>query len=84
MEERVTLVLVDGSAAVVPVTAARAIVDMLWEMGLTPGAVTAATRIIDAIAAPTALGRQVAFSAREDAPLRRAAAGTADWRSPGN
>lgn len=84
MDERVTLVLVDGSAAVVPIAAARAIADVLWDMGLTPGAVTAATRITDAITAPTALGRQIAFSAREDAPLRRAAAGTADWHPPAN
>ena len=55
MDERVTLVLVDGSAAVVPIAAARAIADVLWDMGLTPGAVTAATRITDAITAPTAL-----------------------------
>lgn len=79
MDETATLVLVDGSAAVVSVAAARAIVDLLWDMGLTPGAVTAATRILDAIAAPPALRRRVEFSMREDAPLRRAVDGTANW-----
>ena len=80
MDETVKLVLVDGSAAVVSVAAARPMVDLLWEMGLAPGAVTAAAQIINAIAAPAALRRQVEFSAREDAPLRRAAAGTVEWR----
>lgn len=80
MDETVKLVLVDGSAAVVSMAAARAMVDRLWDMGLTPGAVTAAAQITDAIAARTPLRRQVEFSAREDAPLRRAADRTVEWR----
>ncbi len=81
--ETVTLVLADGSAAVVSPAAARAIVERLWNMGLTPGAVTAATQILDALSVPAALRRRVEFSARQDAPLRRAADGTADWRPAG-
>ena len=82
MHETVTLVLVDGSAAVVSVAAARVVVDLLWDMGLTPGAVTAATRITDEVAVAPALRHRIEFSAREDAPLRRAADGTVDWRPP--
>lgn len=82
MNETVTLVLVDGSAAVISVAAARAMVDRLWDMGLTPGAVTAATRILDVISARPALRNPVTFSAREDAPLRQAADGNVEWELP--
>jgi hypothetical protein len=83
MDEMVTLVLADGSVAVVSVAAARTIVDSLWELGLAPGAVTAATRIVDAVAAPPALRHRVEFTEREDASLRRAADGMVDWRTVG-
>jgi hypothetical protein len=82
MQGTVTIVLADGSAAVVSVAAARAIANLLWDMGPTPGAVTAATRISEEISAVPALRRGIAFSAREDAPLRLVADGSVDWRLP--
>jgi hypothetical protein len=79
VDETVTLVLADGSAAVISIAAARAIVDRLWDMGLTPGAVTAATRILDAVSARPVLRGRVEFSAREDTPLRQAADRSVKW-----
>ena len=65
--------LPDGPSAHVAPQAARLICDGLWDLGVTPGAATAAAKISDALHAPPALRGAVAFTQREVAPLLEAA-----------
>ena len=66
-------VLPDGRSAQVAPPSARLICDGLWDLGVTPGAATAAAKISDALHSPHALRDEVAFTQREVAPLLEAA-----------
>jgi hypothetical protein len=66
-------VLADGRSAYVPAAAARLICDALWDLGIAPGATTAAAKISDALHSPPALRQELAFTEREVAPLLEAA-----------
>jgi len=66
-------VLPDGRSAQVAPPSARLICDGLWDLGVTPGAATAAAKISDALHSPRALRDEVAFTQRELAPLLEAA-----------
>jgi hypothetical protein len=66
-------VLPDGRSASVVAASARLICDGLWDLGIAPGAATAAAKISDALHAPPALRDEVAFTEREVAPLLEAA-----------
>ncbi len=57
--------LPDGRSAVVSAGSARLICDRLWDLGLAPGAATAAARITDALLARRFYGNGVAFTSRE-------------------
>lgn len=64
--------LPDGRSASVAAGSARLICDGLWDLGVTPGAATAAAKISDALHIAPALRDQVAFTEREVAPLLEA------------
>jgi len=68
-----TFVLPDGRSARVAAPSARLICDELWDLGVAPGAATAAAKISDALHAPAALRDELAFTQREVAPLLEAA-----------
>jgi len=67
-----TFVLPDGRSARVAAPSARLICDGLWDLGVAPGAATAAAKISDALHAPAALRDELAFTQREVAPLLEA------------
>jgi hypothetical protein len=83
LNQSLTFVLPDGTAAVVPLAVARSIADLLWDMGLAPGAATAATRIMDAVGSANALRARIEFPIREEALVRQACDGTLAWRLQG-
>jgi hypothetical protein len=64
-----TFVLPDGRSACVAVASARLICDGLWDLGVAPGASTAAAKISDAIHCSPLLRDDLAFTERETAPL---------------
>lgn len=66
-------VLPDGRSACVPAASARLICDGLWDLGITPGAATAAAKISDALHSAPAMREELAFTEREVAPLLEAA-----------
>ena len=68
-----TFLLPDGRSASVAAGSARLICDGLWDLGVTPGAATAAAKISDALRTAPALREQLAFSEREVVPLLEAA-----------
>jgi hypothetical protein len=66
-------VLPDGRSACVAAGSARLICDGLWDLGIAPGAATAAAKISDALHANPALRDELVFTEREVAPLLEAA-----------
>jgi hypothetical protein len=66
-------VLPDGRSACVAASSARLICDGLWDLGIAPGAATAAAKISDALHSPSALRDELAFTEREVVPLLEAA-----------
>jgi hypothetical protein len=66
-------VLPDGRSACVASASARLICDGLWDLGIAPGAATAAAKISDALHSHLALRDDVVFTEREVAPLLEAA-----------
>jgi hypothetical protein len=62
-------VLPDGRSAEVAVPSARLICDRLWGLGVEAGAVTAATRLSEALHTEPAFGTEVVFTERELTPL---------------
>jgi hypothetical protein len=65
-------VLPDGRSAEVAEASARLICDRLWDLGVEPGAATAATRISEALHTHPAFDRDVNFLEREVTPLMEA------------
>lgn len=63
----------DGRSTSVAAPSARLICDGLWDLGIAPGAATAAAKISDALHSPPALREELAFTEREVAPLLEAA-----------
>ena len=72
LDDSFMFVLPDGRSACVAAPSARLICDGLWDLGVTPGAATAAAKISDALHSAPALRDEVAFTAREVAPLLEA------------
>ena len=66
-------VLADGRSARVAPRPARLICDRLWDLGIEPGATTAATRLSEALHKHPAVDRDVGFNERELTPLMEAA-----------
>jgi hypothetical protein len=66
-------VLPDGRSTELSEPAARLICDRLWELGITAGAATAATRISEALHTHPAFRPDVTFNRREATPLIEAA-----------
>jgi hypothetical protein len=64
-----TFVLPDGRSACVAAASARHICDGLWDLGVAPGASTAAAKISDALHSTPLLREELAFTEREVAPL---------------
>lgn len=73
MSGRLLFVLPDGRSAVVAASPARLICDGLWDLGIEPGATTAATRLSEALHKDLAVDREVEFNEREITPLIEAA-----------
>jgi hypothetical protein len=70
LSDSLVFVLPDGRSAQVGAPSARLICDRLWELGLVPGAATAAARISDALHSNLLIDRaRLAFSEREVTPL---------------
>jgi hypothetical protein len=66
-------VLPDGRSLSVATPSARLICDGLWDLGIEPGAATAAAKISDALHTNPALPKELVFTEREVAPLLEAA-----------
>jgi hypothetical protein len=66
-------VLPDGRSAYVAAPAVRLICAGLWDLGISPGAATAAAKVTDALHSPRALRDELAFTEREVVPLLEAA-----------
>jgi hypothetical protein len=66
-------VLADGRSALVAGGSARLICDRLWDLGIEPGAPTAAARLSEALHKDPAWDRNVEFNEREITPLMEAA-----------
>jgi hypothetical protein len=66
-------VLPDGRSTSVAAPSARLICDGLWDLGIAPGAATAAARISDALHCSPALRDDLVFTEREVASLLEAA-----------
>jgi len=75
-------VLSDGRSARVAGRPARLICDRLWDLGIEPGAATAAARLSEALHKNPASDRDVEFNEREITPLMEAAQADAPtWMS---
>jgi len=74
-----TFVRADGATALVGDRDARAVAEALWELGLLPGAATAATSIAAAIKTRAVVRKPVQFTEREGDALRRASTGRVTW-----
>jgi hypothetical protein len=66
-------VLADGRSARVAGRPARLICDRLWDLGIEPGAATAAARLSEALHTNPAFDTDVEFNERETTPLLEAA-----------
>jgi hypothetical protein len=66
-------VLADGRSALVAGRPAQLICDRLWDLGIEPGAPTAAARLSEALHKSPASDRDVEFNEREITPLMEAA-----------
>jgi len=66
-------VLADGRSALVAGWSARLICDRLWDLGIEPGAATAAARLSETLQKNPASDRDVEFNEREITPLMEAA-----------
>lgn len=73
MSGSLLFVLADGRSALVAVWPARLICDRLWDLGIEPGAATAAARLSEALQKNPALDRDIEFNEREITPLMEAA-----------
>ena len=73
MSGSVLFVLADGRSALVAGRPARLICDRLWDLGIEPGATTAAARLSEALHKNPALDWDVEFNERETTPLMEAA-----------
>ena len=73
MSGSLLFVLADGRSALVAGRPARLICDRLWDLGIEPGAATAATRLSEALHKHPASDRDVEFNEREITPLMEAA-----------
>jgi len=69
LADSLVFVLPDGRSSQVAARAARLICDRLWDLGITPGAATAAARISDALHSHPTMRGDVNFTEREVAPL---------------
>jgi len=69
----VLFVLADGRSALVAGGSARLICDRLWDLGIEPGAATAAARLSEVLQKNPAADRDVEFNEREITPLLEAA-----------
>jgi hypothetical protein len=69
----VLFVLPDGRSTEVSEPSARLICDRLWDLGITAGAATAATRISEVLHMHPAFRPDVTFNRREVTPLIQAA-----------
>ncbi len=73
MSGSVLFVLADGRSALVAGRPAQLICDRLWDLGIEPGATTAAARLSEALHRHPALDTDVEFNERETTPLMEAA-----------
>jgi hypothetical protein len=73
VSDSLVFVLPDGRLAQISSSSARLICDRLWELGITPGASLAATRITETLERHPMYWRDINFSQREVAPLLEAA-----------
>lgn len=73
MSGSLLFVLADGRSALVAGGSARLICDRLWDLGIEPGAATAAARLSEALHKNPASDRDVEFNEREITPLMEAA-----------
>jgi hypothetical protein len=69
----VLFVLADGRSALVAGGSARLICDRLWDLGIEPGAATAAARLSEVLHKNPAVDRDVEFNEREITPVLEAA-----------
>jgi hypothetical protein len=76
--ETITFVLPDGAVALVSAAVAREIAARLWDLGITPGATTAAARIVDVLRARPMARNSVVFDERDVGALLRVADGI-EW-----
>ncbi len=72
MKGSLLFLLPDGRSAVVAARPARLICDRLWDLGIEPGAATAAARLSEALHSGHAIERDVSFNEREITPLMEA------------
>lgn len=72
MSDSLMFVLPDGRSAEISSQSARLICDRLWELGITPGASLAATRITETLERHPMYWRDISFSQREVSPLLEA------------
>lgn len=73
LDDSLVFALPNGRSAEVAPRPARLICDRLWELGVTAGAATAATRISDALHSHRAFRADIRFSEREAPPVIEAA-----------